>query len=204
MYQLELFNGLNGEKRKTLDKSYETKEEAIEICDVMNKKLIANQHTVLARVLYFKPKEDKDKVIECYFSDDKSISWSDSVVDWKIHTDFFSAGKCFVCGRKFTKEESKLKGIGPVCGGWTYSDDKVDWQVVAEKMMNSYYYTSIQIKFGLNPENLEYLGPHNGKSIRVRDNASKKEFYLPRKGTIHANGIIYIAAWVRQIYWRNH
>jgi hypothetical protein len=55
------------------------------------------------------------------FYDKKKIDLSnfvnpeESPITFKKHVNFFGEGKCFICGRLLTNDESKKDGIGPIC-----------------------------------------------------------------------------------------
>lgn len=87
---------------------------------------VANKQFGLAKdTLRLLPKEVAD-ILRTQLPDVNFDGLEGSIVDWENHINFGAAGNCFVCGRSFTREESKLIGIGPVCGGWDYAFDPRD------------------------------------------------------------------------------
>ncbi len=108
------------------------------LIDAFNHNIKTKNYGLAKEILTFLPKE----VADCYQHDiptpkvntpfpkreikvviENLKGLQNSSVDWEKHFKFGLAGNCFVCGRAFTREESKMMGIGPICGSWNYSFD---------------------------------------------------------------------------------
>ncbi len=108
------------------------------LIDAFNHNIKTKNYGLAKEILTFLPKEVADcfqhdiptpKVITPFPKREIKVvienlkGLQNSSVDWEKHFKFGLAGNCFVCGRPFTREESKQMGIGPICGSWNYSFD---------------------------------------------------------------------------------
>ena len=132
-----------------------------------------------------------------------------SSIDWENHVNFGLAGSCFVCRKPFTREESKLMGIGPVCGNWSYSfnphlkKNKIKLEkikrTVREKMLKGkggkYQYSDL----------IEYITKMKGdanisiiretvKAIQIDINGIHQD-WIPRKTCVYYFGAFYVQTW---------
>ena len=139
----------------------------------------------------------------------KNFDLGKSSIDWENHVNFGLAGSCFVCRRPFIREESKMMGIGPVCGGWGYSFDprlkinkskleKVK-RTVRERMLKGsggkYQYSDL----------IEYIAKMKGeanisiireteKAIQIDINGIHQD-WIPRKTCVYYFGAFFVQTW---------
>ena len=133
-----------------------------------------------------------------------------SSIDWENHVNFGLDGRCFVCGRPFTREESKLMGIGPVCGDWSYSFDPHDPKNKARLEELKRHLRQKMLEDVENPyKDLLYYAPkllNKATKITIIDERTKavqivingitiKEFWIPRKACVFYFGAFFVQEW---------
>ena len=124
-----------------------------------------------------------------------------SSIDWEKHANFGVAGNCFVCGRPFSREESKMMGIGPVCGNWSYSFDPYDPEnkekldklkrFIREKMLKSKnrQYTDLIHEIGNN------IGIVQERPTAIQIAVNNKLYWIPRKCCVYYYGAFFVQSW---------
>ena len=129
------------------------------------------------------------------------IPLENSSIDWEKHVNFGIAGNCFVCGRPFSREESKMMGIGPVCGNWSYSFDPHDpgnkekleklKRFIREKMLKSKnrQYTDLIHEIGNN------IGIVQERPTAIQIAVNNKLYWIPRKCCVYYYGAFFVQSW---------
>ena len=132
-----------------------------------------------------------------------------SSIDWENHINFGLAGNCFICHRPFTREESKLMGIGPICGSWSYSFDpkdkankklleklkrKIRKRLLENKGENQYHDLIEFLPNVLHEEARIYIERETPKAIMINVN-DLQSFWIPRKSCVYYFGAFFVRSW---------